>query len=106
MHQFNIGLKDAMEWVVNYHEEVEAKFLDGLKRLPSFGSKVDEQLEEYILGLANWPRCNDCWNFESGRYFGNKGLEIQESRYVPLLPKVSINPNLKREEVVVPLVEL
>jgi Delta6-protoilludene synthase len=106
MHQFNTGLKGAMEWVSNYHDDVEAKFLDGLKRLPPFGSKVDEELEEYVLGMANWPRGHDCWSFESGRYFGNKGLEIQESRCVPLLPMVSKKPNLKREKVVVSLVEL
>ena len=95
-----------MEWIVNFHEEVEAKFLDGLKRLPSFGPEVDKQLHEYIEGLANWPRCNDCWNFESGRYFGTKGREIQKSRYVPLLPKTLPDPTLKKEQVIVPLVDL
>jgi hypothetical protein len=106
MHQFNTDFEGAMKWVCEYHEEVETKFLDALKRVPSFGPEVDKQLEEYILHLANWPRCNDCWNFESGRYFGTKGLEIQKSRYVPLLPKVLPEPTLKREQVVVPLVEM
>ncbi|KAJ7110784.1 isoprenoid synthase domain-containing protein [Mycena crocata] len=106
MHQFNIDLHAAMAWVVDYHEEVETRFLDGLKRVPSFGPKVDRQLREYIEHLANWPRCNDCWNFESGRYFGNKGWEIKKTRYVPLLPKAELDRTLKRENVVVPLVEL
>lgn len=106
MHQFNTDLEGAMKWVVNYHEDVEAKFLDGLKRVPSFGPAVDKQLEEYIVAIAMWPRTNDCWNFESGRYFGSKGLEIQKTRYVPLLPKVKGDPTLKKEKVVVPLVSL
>ncbi|KAJ7834050.1 isoprenoid synthase domain-containing protein [Mycena olivaceomarginata] len=106
MHQFNIDLYAAMAWVCDYHEEVETRFLDGLKRVPSFGPHLDKQLQDYIGHLANWPRCNDCWNFESGRYFGNKGLEIQKTRYVPRLPKVEMDLTLKRENVVVPLVEL
>ncbi|KAJ7137766.1 terpenoid synthase [Mycena epipterygia] len=106
MHQFNFDLYGAMAWVVHYHEEVETRFLDALKRVPSFGPEVDSQLHEYIEHLANWPRCNDCWNFESGRYFGNKGLEFQKTRYVPLLPKVDMDRTLKRENVVVPLVPL
>ncbi|KAJ7137759.1 isoprenoid synthase domain-containing protein [Mycena epipterygia] len=106
MHQFNLDLYGAMAWVVDYHEEVETRFLDALKRVPSFGPEVDSQLHEYIEHLANWPRCNDCWNFESGRYFGKNGLEFQKTRYVPLLPKVDMDRTLKRENVVVPLVPL
>ncbi|KZT23360.1 terpenoid synthase [Neolentinus lepideus HHB14362 ss-1] len=106
MHQLNTDFAGAMKWVCEYHEEVEAKFLDGLKRVPSFGPAVDKELGEYILHLANWPRCNDCWNFESGRYFGKKGLEIQKSRVVPLMPKVQLDPTLKTNQVVVPLVDL
>jgi len=106
MYQLGMDLEEAISWVADYHEEVEAKFLDGLKRVPSFGPRVDKQLEEYILALAIWPRCNDCWNFESGRYFGDKGREIQKCRKVALLPKTQVNASLKRDQVVVPLVEL
>ena len=108
MHQFNTDLEGAMKWVVDYHTEVETKFLDGLKRLPSWGHDVDLQVQQYVYGLANWPRCNDCWNFESGRYFGSKGKEVQKTRLVPLYPKV-IPPiqdiSLRRENVIVPLVD-
>ncbi|CCL98631.1 uncharacterized protein FIBRA_00633 [Fibroporia radiculosa] len=105
MHQYGYVLDKALEWLANYHTEVETKFLDGLKRVPSWGAEIDKQLDQYLLGLANWPRCNDCWNFESGRYFGIMGLEFQRTRMVPLLPKVVHNRILRREEVVVPLVE-
>ncbi|KAF9806349.1 hypothetical protein IEO21_08705 [Rhodonia placenta] len=106
MHQFNIDLEAAMTWVASYHKDVENKFLDGMKELPSFGPVVDKELEEYILALAIWPRTNDCWNFESGRYFGSKGLQVQKTRYVPLLPKVKTDPTLKQKQVVVSLVDL
>lgn len=106
MYQFNTDLRGAVDWAAKYHKEVERRFLDGLDQVPSFGPAVDEQLKGYIHGMANWPRSNDCWIFESGRYFGSKGLEIQKSRCVPLLPKVVSDPTLRREQVVVPLVEL
>ena len=108
MHQLNTDFEGAMEWVVNYHTEIETKFLDGLKRIPSWGPELDRQVQQYIYGLANFPRGNDCWNFESGRYFGSKGREIQKTRVVPLLPKVSPahqDPSLRRENVVVLLVD-
>jgi hypothetical protein len=108
MHQHDTNFEGAMDWVVNYHTEVETKFLDALKRVPSWGRHMDRQVQQYIYGLANWPRCNDCWNFESGRYFGSRGLDIQRTRVVPLLPKSTMaheNPCLRRENVVIPLVD-
>ena len=108
MHQFNFSLDQAMDWVAEYHTEVETKFLDGLKRVPSWGPAIDPQIKQYIYGLANWPRCNDCWNFESGRYFGSKGLEIQKTRLVTLLPRYTApreDDTLRRENVVIPLVD-
>ncbi|KAJ3860026.1 terpenoid synthase [Lentinula novae-zelandiae] len=87
MHQLDTDLNGAMVWATTYHDEIETKFLDGLKYVPSWGDDLDGQIQQYLTGLANWPRCNDCWNFESGRYFGKNGKEIQRTRKVPLLPK-------------------
>ncbi|KIJ24352.1 hypothetical protein M422DRAFT_62343 [Sphaerobolus stellatus SS14] len=49
---------------------------------------MDRQIQQYLHGVANWPRGNYYWNFESRRYFGSKGREIQKNRMVPLYPKV------------------
>ena len=89
MRQFEIGFDEAMDWVVKFHAEIEESFTATLKHLPSFGPDVDPHLHTYLYGLANWPRANDCWNFEGGRYFGSKGREYQRTRMVPLLPKVT-----------------
>ncbi|EJD00099.1 terpenoid synthase [Fomitiporia mediterranea MF3/22] len=107
MHELHTGLDDAMEWILKYHRELETKFLDGLKRVPSWSSEIDLHVQQYVHGLANWPRGNDCWCFESGRYFGSKGLEVQRTRRVPLLPKIcqtSIETP-GRESIVVPLID-
>ena len=106
MNQFNTDFDGAMAWTIDYHKDVEKRFFDALTRLPSFGPKVDPDLAVYIEHLANWPRCNYCWNFESGRYFGSKGLEYQRTRLVPMLPKRLRNAVLRRELVEVPLIDM
>ena len=106
MHQFGLDLHHATEWVAQYHKEVEARFHAARARLPSFGTEVDAALQEYVDdALAGWPRGNDCWRFESERYFGKKGAEIQMARSVPLLAKRVMNPEMRREKVEVQLIE-
>lgn len=109
MRQFQTDLQGAVNWVAEYHSDVETKFLEGLKNVPSWGPLMDAQVQRYLYGLANWPRCNDCWNFESGRYFGRKGREIQKSRIVELLPKVprplSKTPLQDHRNIVIPLID-
>ena len=105
MHQFKLDLYHATEWVAQHHKEVEARFFDALARLPSFGSEVDSALQEYIACLAAWPRGNDSWRFESERYFGKKGAEVQKTRMVPLLAKRVMDPEMRRERVQVQLID-
>ncbi|KAG2101571.1 terpenoid synthase [Suillus discolor] len=84
---FDIG--SAMAWAAHYHAEVQKRFIDGLAKVPSWGPSVDVLVKEYLDGIANWARANHSWSYESQRYFSTKGLEIQQTRRVPLLPKVS-----------------
>ncbi|KAI0747240.1 terpenoid synthase [Daedaleopsis nitida] len=85
MHQFDCDLDHAMRWVVKCRKEVETRFLAALECVPSWGPDVDAQVKMYIAHLGNWPRCNECWSFESGRCFGDKGRQYQKTRLV-LLP--------------------
>lgn len=108
MRELDLDLDRAMEWVADYHAQVQRKFLDGRKQLPSWGADLDLQVGEYLDGLANWARGNVCWHFESGRYFGDKTLEVQQTRRVALLPRAvptAQAESLRRENVVVPLIE-
>ncbi|KAF8641803.1 hypothetical protein AX16_009784 [Volvariella volvacea WC 439] len=93
MHQYRFtSPNQAMVWAAQYHKSVEARFLAGLQRIPSFGSEtLDREVQQYLECLANWPRANDCWNFECGRYFGKKGLQVRQTRWVELLPKEDKN---------------
>ena len=89
MHNMETDLEGAIQWAVDYHDRIQQDFLEGLRRVPSWGNKIDNQVKQYLFGLANWPRGNSCWSFEGGRYFGKKGLDYQRTRLVPLLSKLS-----------------
>ena len=89
MHHYGLTLDQAVEWAAKHHSEKKACFLDGLDRLPSFGEEVNYLLMQYVNGIAMWPRANGCWSFEGSRYFGDKGMEIQKTRRVPLLPRIA-----------------
>ncbi|KAI9457980.1 terpenoid synthase [Lactarius psammicola] len=88
MHQYKTDIQGAMNWVYDYHKELEAKFMDLYEnKIPKFGEPVDTELARYVDGIGNWVRANDQWNFETERYLGKKAPEIRRTRWVTLLPK-------------------
>ncbi|KAI0089631.1 isoprenoid synthase domain-containing protein [Irpex rosettiformis] len=105
MHQFNLTLPEAMNWASERHKKFQDQFLDGLRNVPAWGKDIDDQIAVYIEHLGGWPRANYCWHFESGRYFGSKGLEIQKTRYVPLYPKRNRVTHLHKEDIDIPIVD-
>ncbi|KAI0371440.1 terpenoid synthase [Pilatotrama ljubarskyi] len=105
MRELNVDLDGAMVWVTDFHNDLVQRYIQGLKRIPSFGPEVDGQLQEYLQSIAFWPRCVDNWSFEAGRYFGDRGLEVQRTRRVQLLPRTKRNPKNRLEDVQVHLIE-
>ncbi|KAG0703646.1 terpenoid synthase, partial [Suillus ampliporus] len=89
MLELSLDRSGALAWAARYHAEVQKRFIDGIAKVPSWGPSVDVQVKEYLDKIATWPRGNNCWGYESQRYFGTRGPEIQQTRLVPLLPKVS-----------------
>ncbi|KAI0293873.1 terpenoid synthase [Multifurca ochricompacta] len=88
MHENKVDIHGAMDWLYEHHKVLEGKFMDIYEnKIPRFSELVDEQLGQYVDGLGNWVRANDQWAFESERYFGKRGREIQRTRWVTLLPK-------------------
>lgn len=89
MSELNLDLQGAFDWLASVHGSKIAHFFETwseAKKL-TWGPEVDAEMTVYLDGLANWVRANDCWNFESGRYFGQDGLSIQQHRVVNLMPK-------------------
>lgn len=94
MHEHGFDIQSAIDWLECYVAGVRVEFLDNIANMPSWGEDIDRRVKIYIDGIAQWVRGNDDWTFESGRYFGNKGPEIRETRIVTLLP--SSNGFVKR----------
>ena len=91
MHNKETYIAGAMDWVVQYHKELEDRFMQIYKNeIPEFGEPIDSQLAKYVDGLGNWVRASDQWGFESERYFGKKAQEIGKTRWVTLLPKEKV----------------
>ncbi|KAL0570241.1 hypothetical protein V5O48_011726 [Marasmius crinis-equi] len=87
LHQTDIT--GALEYIASLHDRLSHEFLALFSMIPTFGDPMlDTEVSTYVDGLGNWVRANDCWSFESHRYFGNQGLKIQETRVVELLPKI------------------
>ncbi|KAG1830863.1 terpenoid synthase [Suillus variegatus] len=89
MLELNLDRGSAMAWAAHYHAEVQKRFIGGLAKVPSWGPSIDVLVKEYLIGIANWALANYSWSYETQRYFATKGPEIQHTRLIPLLPKVS-----------------
>ncbi|KAG1752168.1 isoprenoid synthase domain-containing protein [Suillus lakei] len=66
MLELSLDISGAMAWAARYHAEVQKRFMDGLAKVPSWGPS----------SRPLWARGHHCW-------------KIQQSRLVPLLPKVN-----------------
>ncbi|KAK3301877.1 terpenoid synthase [Chaetomium strumarium] len=83
-------LQEAYNQIGMLHDALAAEFLDLRNNIPSFPEEseaVNRAIREYVDGLGNWVRANECWSFEGGRYFGCDGVRILKDRTVALTPK-------------------
>ncbi|KAI0072163.1 terpenoid synthase [Panus rudis PR-1116 ss-1] len=88
MHSQHLSLSSALTFVESIHARLLNKFIALSSELPSWGEPIDSRLANYIAGLGNWVRANDAWCFESERYFGCQGREVQAHRIVTILPSL------------------
>ena len=87
MDEKGVGLDGALDWVSEYHGQVLSEFQAQYRDLPSWGPAIDLEVKAYVKRLAYFIRGIDCWAFETERYFGTKGVEVQMKRVVNLLPR-------------------
>ncbi|EGN95045.1 hypothetical protein SERLA73DRAFT_61540 [Serpula lacrymans var. lacrymans S7.3] len=80
MHEMHSDIHGAMHWIEMRHASLVERYMKTMKRVPLAGP----ELERYVWGVGNWVRAIDCWYFESERYFGKHGLQIQKERWVDL----------------------
>ena len=87
MHEKGVDLNGALDWLAEYHGVILSRFQAQYQTLPSWGPDMDTIVAAFVERLAYWIRGHDCWSFESERYFGTEGPEIQKHRLVNLLPR-------------------
>ncbi|KAI0050090.1 terpenoid synthase [Auriscalpium vulgare] len=87
MAELGVDFIGALEWLEKRHTELNNAIIETWESLPAWNEDIRDDVDKYLLGLVGWVRANDSWNFESQRYFGTDGLEIQKHRKVTLRPK-------------------
>ncbi|KAG1801186.1 terpenoid synthase [Suillus variegatus] len=85
--QLDTDVNGAMLWVADRHTKLEKEYFEAIAAIPKWGEPIDSQVKEYCNGLGNWVRANYDWNFESERYLGTNGLEVQRKRWILPMPK-------------------
>ncbi|GAT29770.1 terpene synthase metal binding domain protein [Aspergillus luchuensis] len=53
-----------------------------LAALPTWGERIDADVQEYIRGVQNVVRANLHWSFRSGRYFGKANDQVRKTGIV------------------------
>ncbi|KAL0947618.1 hypothetical protein HGRIS_013708 [Hohenbuehelia grisea] len=89
MRELQVDIAGAMDWLSAHHKTLVDRFLVQMASLPSLGADLDQRVQQYVNGLGDIVRGNDCWSFESERYFGKHGREIQKHRVVTLSPAIA-----------------
>lgn len=87
MREKGLDILGAVEWLVAEHSKVAGRFCALWNELATleFGSaELDDAFGAYLDNLANWPRANMCWCYESGRYFGSDGARVKLEGVVKL----------------------
>ena len=84
MRQYNITLDEAARQACQMHKVAADRILHLLDNLPAFPDDNEKDVRAYLFELRFWVGAAVCWSFKSGRYFGDKGIEIQLTRLVPL----------------------
>ena len=92
MHHHGMALQEAVDFVGDLCKQAVDRFTEDRVRLPSWGPKIDAQVQIYVQGLADWISGSLYWSFESERYFGKKGRQIKKDRIVELAPVMIQKP--------------
>ncbi|KAJ3556956.1 hypothetical protein NP233_g11858 [Leucocoprinus birnbaumii] len=86
MAEHDMDVPSAMAWNNNFAKFRVSEFLSNFKRLPSWGQAIDDEVQLYLDSMGYLIRAVDAWSFETGRYWGKRGKEIQRTRVVTLDP--------------------
>ncbi|KAF8644897.1 hypothetical protein AX16_008181 [Volvariella volvacea WC 439] len=87
MNQEGLDLQSAVDFVGSLCKRSIDRFIHNRDNLPSWGPKIDKDVQIYVNGLADWIVGSLHWSFETVRYFRKTGREVKATRIVKLLPR-------------------
>ncbi|KAJ3967193.1 terpenoid synthase [Lentinula raphanica] len=90
MNSMCFDLDEALLWISDLHDSLGESFQETYRAICQELPVSETSAAACLEGLGNWVRANDCWSYESERYFGQKGAIIRESRIVELLPRARV----------------
>lgn len=98
MKKYNLDLQSAVDRVGDLCVDAITTYKKARADFPSYGPKVDKDLEKFFHGLQSWlSGCLD-WSFLTPRYLGPNRHEIRKHRWVTLMKpkssKTSARPNV------------
>lgn len=85
MKEKGFTLQEAFDFVGQEFQRLIDSFLVSETEIPSWGPDVDVAVGSYVAAMRYWVVGNLHWSFESQRYFGSEGAEIQKTLSVSLM---------------------
>lgn len=85
-----LDVQGAVDWAGDMHADMAKRFNKLFLELPQYGDPIDRDVRAFMEGVGHWTGGNVQWSFESGRYFGSRGLEVMATRSLRLSPKLKV----------------
>ena len=80
MEEYHLDLQQTLYWLSGYISRTISNFLSNRCGLPSWGEKIDKAVSVYIDLVGMCVRGSDAWSYETKRYYGEDGLNLQVCR--------------------------
>jgi hypothetical protein len=84
-----LSLQQAVDRVSEMCKQTIDTFIANQKRVPSWGERIDRDVQLYVGCMQEWIVGSLHWSFITTRYFGNNGAgeSMKMTRIVDLLPR-------------------
>ncbi|CAF1145184.1 unnamed protein product [Adineta steineri] len=81
------SLQESIDFVGDRVKERFNAYVSEKEKIPSWGSKIDQDVATYLAAVEQWAIGFIHWSFATERYFGKSHEEVKKTRVVTLLPR-------------------
>ncbi|KUI60988.1 Delta(6)-protoilludene synthase [Cytospora mali] len=87
MREKAMDVQQAIDWTAQVHAGMTERFNQLFLQIPRWGGPLDWEVQTFMDGVAHLVGANTQWSYETQRYLGKHGLEVQATRMLRLAPK-------------------